>query len=290
MDNASLAQSFNRVGKHLTAGGHRVVIRRARELTRTGDVAAASSFLADAADRLTDPELRELSDSFVAWQAAGGDPAALCAQADWIGGAAAEDQPSQAIAAATAGDLNTLLAARLAHGAALALADPALPEEPTSPFTGKHAIGSIFGAERRVESNAAVIEAPSQLEPRTLDLGDEPASAAGPVDPMAATEVMEGASAALRAMTKTPAPPAKAPEPDPFEAVATAAAPTPPAKDVALPAADTGGFAHMPELHAPPSMVAPPAPKPAAAGNGMVIALGAIAAAAIGAAAWFFFK
>lgn len=291
MDSAGLAQAFNRVGQHLSGQGHRIVIRRARELVTNGELAEASRFLLDAATRHADAEVQRLSDDFKGWQAAGGQPHELITLSAWRQGAAAEDRVSDLIGAATDGDLPALVDEAVAQRAALAdgepLAAPSAPSAPPAAASGRHAIGNVFGD--RAESQA-VVEAPSKLQPRSLDLDDDVVDAAdlmlsAGVDPMAATELMPNAAAAVRAATVTPPPPPKAPEADPFAALAAAAPLAPPPT-----AAANGGF-EAPELKAPPSVPTPPPPvasKAAKEGGGMGWLIGAVVLAAAGAAAWFF--
>jgi hypothetical protein len=225
MQNAALAQAFNKSGRALVETGHRVVIGRARGLLDAGDVEGALSFLDDAAARLNHTEVRALSEGVRAWKLGGGDARGLVSEGAWTAGASWERFGGDAIAEATRGDLKTLLNSLVAQRKATAAGE--IIEAPSTPGSvvpgGEHAIGSIFGTAERA---AAVVEAPARLEERSLDLDDDLATAA----------TVGMLSDAVRAATVTPPPPSAGAEMDELEdidlaALARAATPPPEAHD-----------------------------------------------------------
>lgn len=212
MQNAALAQAFNKSGRALVEAGHRVVVGRARGLLDAGDVEGALRFLDDAATRLNHAEVRTLSERVRAWQIGGGDAGALTREGAWTEGAHWERFGANTVAQATQGDLKALLDSlvtqRRATAAGEAIEAPATPSSAVP--GGEHAIGSIFGTAERA---AAVVEAPARLEERSLDLDDDLATAA----------TVGMMSDAVRAATVTPPPPAAAADMDDLEDIDLAA-------------------------------------------------------------------
>lgn len=287
MDSSTLAQRFNDVAEQLQARGHRVVVRRARAFLEGGDATGAQMFLLRARDTLGAQEapVAALAAELHEFEAAGGDVSRLVTDPAWVEGTAREARLGRMVdAAVSGGGLGALVGELAAQQKALASGEPMaqaparqvepsalppLPKPPGGDLEGRASIGSIFKPGR----GRAAVEAPPELEARSLDLDE--------------------------GETETPALPPPAPSipevPDPPRAHLLDVNPSPPVEPVSLPDEPVLALPSprkgtqpapmvMPELSAPPEMPASPTTAGASKGGnagmiiGVIIALAAIAA------------
>jgi hypothetical protein len=88
---SSLAVRFNEVSTALSPVGHRVVVRRARELLGDGRFDETIVFLSEASRRLSIKELAGLANDVRSWVHARGELEHLLADPRWLTGAEADD-------------------------------------------------------------------------------------------------------------------------------------------------------------------------------------------------------
>lgn len=311
MPHASLAEQFNVASEELAAQGHRVLVRRARALLEAGDSEGALDFLDDAAGRLGSTRLLGLAEGLRGWHDSGGQTAALVSDPTWMEGEAREQRFARLVSQAASGGLSALADVLAAQQRALAGGE-ALPAEPAArlapdqmpPLPGKEAerqpgsaIANIFPDARRAK---AVVEAPSNLTARPLDLDGAPAAPApitanevsAPPAPMATIEPLLPDLSLDKSAPKGPiVAAAESPDLEPMpDLEAPPVEPVAPAGALAAPLPGHGaGFDNLPELHAPPSLPVPQTPS-TGAGTGSTVILLAILAAVVAVAAWYFLK
>ena len=245
MSSESLARSFNETSAALEALGHRVVVRRARAFLETGDISGAEAFLERVRQALPQAEVLGLASELSRFRESGGEVRVLMDEQNWKDGVAREARFSRAVAAVTSTGLSGLTAGLAAVQAALVSgdgSDAGSGVEATYDFPGpeatyatadaeKPAIGNIFAASRRAR---AVVERPLGLESKSLDL-DEPVTLEAEMvetapGPDAAVDLGFAQTMALEPITPSPLHDHSAHAP-----------------------------IVLPELHAPPEMVAAPA-------------------------------
>lgn len=165
MQHAALAERFDDVGRTLEAGGHRIIIRKARALIEAGDFDAAVEFLEAAARRQRGLSLDKLAEAVTDFATDGGDLDALVAHPKWSRARDREDQTAKLIDEATRGDLAALAGAlarqqrALADGEPIAVIEPAAPVEPV-------AVDEPAPVEKPVVAEKPAVEKPADLEAR----------------------------------------------------------------------------------------------------------------------------
>ena len=97
MDPSSLALRFNEVSTALRPLGHRVIVRRARELLGEGRFDDSVIFLSESARRLSVRELAGLANDVRSWIHARGNIDDLMEEQSWIVGSEIDDLVSAAI-------------------------------------------------------------------------------------------------------------------------------------------------------------------------------------------------
>ena len=97
MDPSSLALRFNEVSTALRPLGHRVIVRRARELLGQGRFDDTIVFLSESARRLSIRELAGLANDVRSWVHARGDMSDLLEQQSWIVGSEIDDLISTSV-------------------------------------------------------------------------------------------------------------------------------------------------------------------------------------------------
>ena len=222
MSSESLARSFNETSAALEALGHRVVVRRARAFLETGDISGAEAFLERVRQALPQAEVLGLASELSRFRESGGEVRVLMDEQNWKDGVAREARFSRAVAAVTSTGLVSGDGSDAGSGveATYATVDAEKP-----------AIGNIFAASRRAR---AVVERPLGLESKSLDL-DEPVTLEAEMvetapGPDAAVDLGFAQTMALEPITPSPLHDHSAHAP-----------------------------IVLPELHAPPEMVAAPA-------------------------------
>jgi hypothetical protein len=302
MDNAALAQSFNKSSSALNQQGHLIVVRRARALVEAANITAAAAFLDEAATLGSLPDARDLATSLRSWQAAGGLASALCAEPLWDAGGTHDAYLSEQLRQATSGDLSEMMGELVRQQRAVN-AGEALPPAPEPSSATAHTLGSIFG-ESEPSKPAAVVEAETHLKPLSLDL-EEPKDSAAEAMNQAVKAIAQETPAPELVLPGLPTPP-----PSAIDAAADMASAMG-ASDLAIPDLTipdvvtqgvvhdvppselTGGidFDAVPELEAPPSIpVAPTQVGKTEESNLGVIIVGALLAAGVAAAIWFLTK
>ncbi|MCB9542007.1 MAG: hypothetical protein H6703_06135 [Myxococcales bacterium] len=213
MQHAALAERFDDVGRTLEAGGHRIIIRKARALIEAGDFDAAVEFLEAAARRQRGLSLDKLAEAVTDWATDDGDVDALVAHPKWRRARDREDQISKLIDEATRGDLGALAGAlarqqrALADGETIAAVEPSAPVEPVAAEKPAVAEKPITLEKPAVEKPA--VEKPADLEARepVFDDASEATAEEAPADIEAAT-VPEVAAVDEAPVFTTPEPPA----------------------------------------------------------------------------------
>lgn len=201
MQHAALAERFDEVGRTLEAGGHRIIIRKARALIEAGDFDAAVEFLEAAAQRQRGLSLDVLAEAVTEWATDGGDVDALISDPKWKRGREREDRVSVLIGEAMSGDLRALAGALAQQQRALAegkliegLADEPVvsapltpPVEPIAPTIEKPAVEKPAFEKPAFEKPAVekptfekpavekpAVEKPAELEAREPAFDDGP--------------------------------------------------------------------------------------------------------------------
>ncbi len=288
-----LAERFNEASEALSARGHRVVVRRARSLVSAGSTADAAAFLADAGERMRDASLVGLADALRGWMEDGGDVEALVAGAGWTAGVDAESAVSRDIGRTVeAQQVSTLVAQMrpqtVAAPAPTARVHAEMSPSEMPPLPSRPQVSAPDSSEPA--RSAAVVEAPSRLQERKLNLseptpqkapaetfGDALADAPPAVEvssPPPSLEVVDEAaidSGVLPAAEVPAEAPGQVRQPAPSDAIMRT------------------GFENLPQIDAPPSLAVKTPEKDKTGGNGAAYALLVVTLAAAAVAYWFMF-
>lgn len=174
MQNAALAERFDDAGQELEAGGHRIIIRRARALVEAGDLDGAVAFLEEAGKRQRSTSIDSLAEALTEWAVGEGDVDALKTEPAWSRGRTREDHAAALIAEATTGDLATLTASLARQQAALAAQEPVEIPAVEPPVAATDA-ADVPAA----DVPAAAVEKPGDLEAREPDFEGDAAPSSG---------------------------------------------------------------------------------------------------------------
>lgn len=233
MNHDTLARQFDDAAGALSAAGHSIIVRKARELLSAGDVDGAMAFVQEASERTPLMAINTLNSALVAWKSAGNKARDLQRNPAWKAGSVRDDRAADTLAQLPTNDVQGLMGALLAETQQAG----ALTGDGPGTLTGPQAIGSIFGQR---DTGSQPVEEASNLVAKPLALDDAPPApepppqqtAKAPKTPKAPPPVESAPPPAIEPIAAAPTPPPA--EVDavaaPVEAPSKPAPPPPPAE------------------------------------------------------------
>lgn len=231
MNHDTLARQFDDAAGALTAAGHSIIVRKARELLSAGDVDGAMAFVQEASERTPLMAINTLNSALVAWKSAGNKARDLQRNPAWKAGSVRDDRAADSLAQLPTDDVQGLMGALIAETQQAG----ALTGDGPGTLTGPQAIGSIFGQR---DTGSQPVEEASNLVAKPLALDDAPPApepppqqtAKAPKTPKAPPPVESAPPPAIEPKAATPPPAEVDAVAAPVEAPSKPAPPPPPAE------------------------------------------------------------